>query len=106
MSEADDVLVSLDAGVRRIHRDATDLSMIAACDPALIVALRTGKRVKVRDDRGDYERTGTVSRSVGPRPVLLLMHRFNAVSSSDVLCAHDRVIAWWDGHRYVERTPR
>jgi hypothetical protein len=104
MADAASVLAQLRVGVTRIHGDDADLSLIEACDPALIVALESQQRVKVCDARGNYERTGKVSRSVGPRPVLLLMHRSGDVGSSDVLCAHDRVTAWWDGNRYAEET--
>jgi len=71
-------------------------------EPALLAAYRSGQRVKVRDTGSGYTRTGYVSRSTGSQPVFLLLRRRDSRGSTDVLCGHDRVIAWWDGKRYRE----
>ncbi len=79
------------------------VSGIAQCHPEIIRAYATGIRVKVRDSHG-YERTGTVSRSAGWQPTLLLMHRVDAHASSDTLGPDDRIVAVWRGREYVPAT--
>ena len=94
----DDIL----ADVKRQYPDRDDVSVaeIAACDPEVIRAYRTGVRVKVRN--GDWERTGTVSRTTGWSPALILIHRSNDTGSWDVLGPNDRIVAVRRGGRYVE----
>jgi len=75
--------------------DKFDTSALDECDPKLATYFR-GLRVKIEATyaNGDKEvRTGTVSRTTGWRPAFLLMHRSNAIGSSDILSPRDKVIA-------------
>lgn len=88
--------------VTRQHGDRADISAIASCDPWLINAYDSKVRVRVENTKWGDVRTGTVSRSTGWRPCLLLIARSNQVGSSDVLGPDDRVTAFWNGRKYVE----
>jgi hypothetical protein len=48
-----------------------------------------------------FTRTGTISRTAGWQPTLMLMHRSNAHGSWDTLGPKDRVVAVQYGRRYV-----
>jgi hypothetical protein len=69
-----------------------------------IVAHYHGQRVKVSDDRG-WERTGVVSSTTGWVPAFLLVHRSSDHGSWDALSSRDRLVAVWNGRRYVEVSP-
>lgn len=61
----------------------------------------SGERVKVVNVAdGSAPRFGTVGITTGWKPAFLLMHRSNAVGSSDLLGPNDRVIAVESGSRY------
>ncbi|HJT94037.1 MAG TPA: hypothetical protein VJ777_19245, partial [Mycobacterium sp.] len=71
---------------------SVDLSLLERVDPALLDAYDSGQRVKVRPacPGGEaWERTGRVSITTGPTPVLLLIHRSNSIGSWDTLEAGD-----------------
>jgi len=58
-------------------------------------------RIRVRNTDG-RERTGRVRATGGWSPCFMLMHRSNAISSCDLLGAHDHVVAVQDRTgRYV-----
>ena len=64
----------------------------------------TGQRIRVRTTYpgGEiFERTGTVSLSMGWWPTFLLMHRSNAIGSCDTLGAKDEIVAVQYGRKYV-----
>ena len=87
------------------HGTQFDSGALQAVDHAVLVAYDRKLRVKVTTtyDGGEtYTRTGTVGSTTGWRPAWLLMHRSNAIGSSDVLGPDDRVVAYWDGRRYVD----
>jgi hypothetical protein len=100
------VSITLDSIARDVRRqwgDRADVSGIAAA-AHLLPYYGTGTRVRVVTDYGNgetYERTGTVSRTTGWRPALLLIHRSNAHGSSDLLSERDRVVAVKRGREYV-----
>lgn len=82
-------------------RDDVSVAHIAACDTEIIKAYGTNVRVRVVNEKTGYERTGTVSRTTGWSPALLLMHRSNDNGSSDVLGPDDRIVAVKRGKSYV-----
>ena len=76
-------------------------------DPSTLIAtaqfapyLHSGQRIKVQ---GPWEtRTGTVGITTGWRPAFLLMHRSNAMGSSDVLSIQDKIVGVQVGRTYVK----
>lgn len=79
---------------RRQYGAKFDSSDMDACKSLL--SFFRGPRVKIArtyDDGGEFVRTGTISRTTGWKPALLLMSRSNAHGSSDVLDARDRIVA-------------
>jgi L-fucose isomerase-like protein len=101
----DSIVASILADVRRQYGERADVADIAACHPSLLRAYRSGVRVKVERTYGDgetYTRTGTVSRTTGWRPALLLMYRSNSAGSSDLITPDDRVTAVKIGRKYVK----
>lgn len=78
-----------------------DASNLAAADLSIILAHGHDIRVRVRDQRTGYERTGLVSRTTGWRPSFLLMSRRGVHSSSDILGPDDVVVAVQRGGKYV-----
>jgi hypothetical protein len=89
------------ADVRRQHGDKADVSRIAT---HLLPYYRTGQRVRVvttYNNGETFERTGTISRTAGWQPALMLMHRSNASGSWDLLGADDKVVAVQRGRTYV-----
>lgn len=68
--------------------------------PAFAGYHRTGQRIRVRFDNGE-EKTGTVGKTTGWRPVYLLMARSDSIGSSDLLSAKDTVVAVKRGGKYV-----
>lgn len=104
MTNTAHILAAIETRVKQQFpaRDDVSVADIAACDSAVIAAFGSGARVKVRNTAYDETRTGTVSRTTGWRPALLLMRRRNAHGSSDVLGPNDRIVAVWNGRRYVD----
>ena len=90
--------------MKRVTRPAGDPHgpiPIPNVEQAIVDAYYHKKRVKVRDKWGGV-RHGVVSRSTGPQPVFLLVHRRNQIGSWDVLGRHDTVIAvQFDGKNYT-----
>jgi hypothetical protein len=84
--------------------DAVSMTKIEACDPQVIYAYSSGQRVKIRNEKWGDTRTGIVSRTTGWKPCLLLMHRSNAIGSSDILGPDDKIVAIWNGRKYIDRT--
>jgi hypothetical protein len=101
----DRIVESIAAELRARYGEQGDVSDVAACHPSVLRAYRSGVRVRVVTtyDNGEiFTRTGTVSRTTGWRPALLLVHRSNAISSWDVLGPRDVVTHVRIGRRYVE----
>ena len=94
---------SLERG-RKEWGEKFDTSALDECDPAISTYFH-GPRVRVVSTYANGEtetRTGTISRTTGWRPVFLLMHRSNAIGSSDVLSPRDKVTAVQrDGREYT-----
>ena len=88
---------------REQYGEKFDSSSLDAVDHSIRDAYETGQRVRVSSEHG-FTRTGRVSTTMGWRPSFLLMHRSDADGSWDLLGEGDRVIAVWNGRRYVERT--
>jgi hypothetical protein len=86
---------------RQYPNRETSVSAIAACHPDIIAAYASKTRVKVTNQRYGDTRTGIVSRTLGWRPTLLLMHRSSDHGSSDLLNPDDVVVGWWNGRKYV-----
>ena len=83
------------------YGDKFDASELA---PQFIPYFNSGERVRVvtRWPSGaTEERTGTIGATGGWRPAFLLIHRRNAIGSSDVLKARDEIVAVQRGRRYV-----
>lgn len=74
--------------------------------PQFAPYLHRDVRLKVRNNRYDHVRTGTVGITTGWQPAFLLMHRSNASGSWDVLTTDDEIIAVWNGRRYEDVTSR
>lgn len=86
---------------RRQYGEKFDTSDLDAAHRSIRDAYESGARVRVYNARG-FTRTGRVSTTTGWRPSFLLMHRSNAVGSSDLLGSDDYVVATWDGRKYVK----
>lgn len=90
---------------RRQHGDRYDGSALDGVDESIKAAYRSGDRVRVRStyaDGSSWERTGVVSTTSGWVPAFMLMHRSNSHGSWDLLDERDRVVARWNGRKYVE----
>lgn len=83
------------------NRDDVSTDAIESCNWRIIAAYGTGQRVRVRNGRTGEERTGTVSRTTGWSPSLMLMARSDSRGSSDLLGPDDVVVAYKASRGYV-----
>jgi hypothetical protein len=82
---------AIEAGRLRYGGQFDPADMLAV-DPLILQAYETQRRVRVRFSYGEVA-TGTIGKTTGWRPVLLLMRRRTDLGSSYVIGPRDRVTA-------------